>query len=371
MTVLGRVGPEALGVVDAHSHLYIAPVPGGAADAPVLTDVEGVARELAIFRGMGGGAVVDCQPGGCGRDGRVLRRLSAETGVHVVASTGFHRRVYYPPNAPLFDLSATAAADYFLSEIRDGLVETRGEEPFPAEPVPLPLGRGLGGGPVPPPLGRGLGGGGLENDPWPSPQPSPDGRGSEEPSPQPSPWGRGGGPVYPGVIKIAAEATLDASPLALFEAAAEVCKATGYAIEMHTERGAAVEEFLAFFGGRGVSPRRLVFCHVDKRPDFGLHRELAQAGVLLEYDTFYRPKYEPERGVWPLLREMAAAGLAGQVALATDMADPALWAELGGGPGLAGIFTVIRPRLERLSLSEDAIAGLLGGNIAARLAVEK
>lgn len=173
---------------------------------------------------------------------------------------------------------------------------------------------------------------------------------------------------YPGIIKIAAEATLDACPPALFEAAAQVCRATGYAIEMHTERGAAVEELLAFFGGRGVSPRRLVFCHVDKRPDFGLHRELAQAGVLLEYDTFYRPKYAPERGVWPLLERMTAAGLGGSVALATDMADPALWAELGGGPGLAGIFTIIKARLQQMGLPEQTIAALLGGNIAMRIA---
>ena len=137
---------------------------------------------------------------------------------------------------------------------------------------------------------------------------------------------------------------------------------------MHTERGAAVEDLLAFFGGRGVSPRRLVFCHVDKRPDFGLHRELAQAGVLLEYDTFYRPKYDPEGGVWPLLARMAAAGLAGQVAVATDMADPALWAELGGGPGLAGIFTIIKARLQRMGLAGETIDGLLGGNIAMRIA---
>jgi phosphotriesterase-related protein len=316
MTVLGPVAAEALGVTDAHSHLYIAPVPGGAADAPVLTDIDGVARELALFREMGGGAIVDCQPGGCGRDGRVLRELSERTGIHVVAATGFHRRVYYPADAPLFDLSAERAGDIFRGEIRDGLEETR----------------------------------------------------LKEPSPQPSPGGRGGRTIYPGIIKIAAEATLDASPLALFEAAAEVCRETGYAIEMHTERGASVETFLAFFGGRGVSPRRLVFCHVDKRPDFGLHRELAQTGVLLEYDTFFRPKYEPERGVWPLLERMTAAGLAGQVALAMDMADPSLWAELGGGPGLAGIFTIIKSRLEQVGLPDETIRALLGGNIAMRIA---
>ena len=312
MTVLGSVPSEALGVTDAHSHLYIAAVPGGAADAPVLTGVEGVARELAGFRQLGGGAIVDCQPGGCGRDGRVLRALSARTGIHVVDATGFHRRVYYPAVAPLFAMSAEAAADYFLSEIRDGLSETRPQRSSETSEV-LNV-------------------------------------------------------CYPGIIKIAAEATLDACPPALFEAAAQVCRATGLAIEMHTERGAAVEELLAFFGGRGVSPRRLVFCHVDKRPDFGLHRELAQAGVLLEYDTFYRPKYAPERGVWPLLERMTAAGLGGSVALATDMADPALWAELGGGPGLAGIFTIIKARLQQMGLPEQTIAALLGGNIAMRIA---
>ena len=316
MTVLGPVAPEALGVTDAHSHLYIAPVPSGVADAPVLTDIDGVTRELAGFRALGGGAIVDCQPGGCGRNGRVLRQLSERTGIHVIAATGFHRRVYYPADAPLFNLSAEAATDFFLGEIRGGLEETR----------------------------------------------------TVDPSPQPSPEGRGGQTVYPGIIKIAAEATLDACPLPLFEAAADVCRQTGYAIEMHTERGAAVEALLAFFGGRGVSPRRLVFCHVDKRPDFGLHRELAQAGVLLEYDTFYRPKYDPEGGVWPLLGKMTTAGLAGQVALATDMADPALWAGLGGGPGLAGIFTIIQARLQQMGLPDETIAGLLGGNIAARLA---
>ncbi len=312
MTVLGPVSPGALGVVDAHSHLYIASVAGGAADAPVLTDEAGIGRELAAFRAAGGGAIVDCQPGGCGRDGRVLQRLSKQSGVHVVASTGFHRRRYYPPDAPLFALSAEAAADVFRDEIGNGLVETRAS-------------------------------------------------GQDDGTPAAA--------VFPGLIKIAAEASLPAAPIALFEAAAAVARETGYAVEMHTERGAAVMEFLAFFVARGLSPRRLVFCHVDKRPDFGLHRELALAGVMLEYDTFFRPKYEPERHVWPLIRQMASAGLAGQVALATDMADPGLWAELGGAPGLLGIFTIIKEGLTRLSLPPATISGLLGGNIAARLAV--
>jgi phosphotriesterase-related protein len=137
---------------------------------------------------------------------------------------------------------------------------------------------------------------------------------------------------------------------------------------MHTERGAAIEDFLSFFAGRGVDPGRLVFCHVDKRPDFGLHREMALAGVMLEYDTFFRPKYDPENNVWPLLEQMTAAGLVGSVALATDMADPELWARLGGRPGLVAFLSEIRPRVAGFGLPDADIEGLLGGNIARRLA---
>ena len=96
---------------------------------------------------------------------------------------------------------------------------------------------------------------------------------------------------------------------------------------------------------------------------------------MLEYDTFFRPKYTPERGVWPLIREMAAAGLAGQVALATDMADAALWAELNvgtgqvGAPGLLGFFTIVRSGLNRLDLPEETIARLMGENIGGRLVI--
>jgi 5-phospho-D-xylono-1,4-lactonase len=228
-----------------------------------------VARELDAFRAAGGGAIIDCQPGiDCGRDGRVLAKLIRT--FQVFASwrqPAFIVAFTTRQIQPLFQYDRHQAADYFHHEIRAGLVETRDTRHR----------------------------------------------------------------VYPGFIKIAAEASLGDSPLALFEAAAAVSRESGYAIEMHTERGAAVEDFLAFFGGQAYFATRLVFCHVDKRPDFGLHRELARAGVMLEYDTFYRPKYRPDETVWPLLREMAAAGLAGQVALATDMAEPALWARSAAG----------------------------------------
>ena len=171
-------------------------------------------------------------------------------------------------------------------------------------------------------------------------------------------------PVRAGFIKIAIPADPAELPAALWEAAAAASRDTGAALLAHTEAGAAAEQIVTRLLGHGAAADRLVICHIDKRPDFGLHRELAQAGVLLEYDTFFRPKYDPERNVWPLLQRMAAAGLAGQIAIGTDLAGTAFWQEIGPArlPG------EIVARLQGLGFDAPTVRGLTGGNIAGRLA---
>ena len=98
MTVNGPLAPSALGVTDAHQHVWIAPVTGGPAGAPLLCDRDVIAAGLTAYRAAGGGGLLDCQPGGCGRDGRALAELSRLTGVPIVACTGFHLARYYPPD---------------------------------------------------------------------------------------------------------------------------------------------------------------------------------------------------------------------------------------------------------------------------------
>lgn len=300
-TVTGPMPPEALGVTDAHNHVWIKPLtelPG----MPILVGAKAIERELADYRTAGGCALVDCQPGRAGRDATMLRRFAEASQVAIVACTGFHLRKYYPAAEFLWMLPADVAADHFIRELTVSMEEA-------AEDMP----------------------------------------------------------IRAGAIKIACEATLAASPAALMAAAAHAAAVTGVAIEIHTEKGAAAEDILRYFTDAGVAPRQLVICHVDKRPDFGLHRELATAGALLEYDTFYRPKYDPEQNVWPLLAQMAEAGLDRSVAIATDMAESDLWKTLGGGPGLVGLLTLIRPRLLAMGIAPDKVANLLGGNIARRL----
>lgn len=305
MTVLGPVAVAAFGLTDAHSHVWIEPVPGAAAGAPQLFSEAPIAQELRDYWQAGGSGIIDCQPGACGRNGNVLARLAQASGVHIVACSGFHRQRYYGPGASLWQLTAAQARDHFVGEFRQGLSETRHSDPV----------------------------------------------------------------VYPGFLKIAAEATLHKTRRQLLEAAAQTSLETGCAIEMHTEKGQGVADFLRFFQEQGVAPQRLIFCHVDKRPDVGLHCELAQAGVMLEYDTFYRPKYQPEKHLWPLIKDMVQAGHRSQLALATDMASSAMWQRLGGQPGLVAFITFIKPRLEQMGFDQPTIEMLLGGNITNRLAI--
>jgi phosphotriesterase-related protein len=175
-------------------------------------------------------------------------------------------------------------------------------------------------------------------------------------------------PIFPGFIKIAVRETLESSPSALMEAAAAASRESGLLIEMHTQKGSDVERFVEYFIQQDLSPDRLVVCHIDKRPDPGLHKELAEAGFLLEYDTFFREKYHPEINLWPLIMDMVSSGYAGSIACATDLADLSMWNGSGNSPGVPGFISVIKQRLDDSLQDPIIVQKLTGGNIAARLA---
>lgn len=297
-TVTGSIDAQAVTLADAHEHLWIH-APDGVSDQArlELDDYSAIAAELRDLRAAGGTLVVDCQPGGCGRDTRQLSRLSAETGVAITATTGFHRQIYYPPDYWLWSASAEQAAAYFIEELTIGTRESDG-------------------------VNRAT------------------------------------------TIKIGYEGQIDGQTRVLMEGAAQAARESGALLLFHTEQGKNVEALIPFFEQHGVPPNRLYLCHVDKRPDFGLHRELAQAGVLLGYDTFIRPKYDPENGVWTLLRRMVDAALTHHVAIGLDMAFASMWRHYGGTPGLLALTEQIAPRLRAEAFPDDAIANLLGKNIA-------
>ena len=305
-TVLGPLSSEHLGITDAHNHVCITPVQGSESGAPVLDQFNLILQELIEYRQKGGETILDCQPEGCGRDGTRLQVLSKDSRVNLIACTGFHRKKYYPQDHWLWKGNAHKIDTFLCSELELGLVETL-DTPFP---------------------------------------------------------------VKAGFIKIVLESSWENCFHAGLEGSAAAALKTGALIEIHTEKGALAEKACLYFMDMGLSPDRLVFCHMDKRPDIGLHKELARVGVLLEYDTFYRPMYNPSEHLWPLIDQMVNSGFPDRVALATDMAEPGLYHFIGAGPGLASLPGEIQAKLKEKGFPEIVRHQLLGANIARRLGGE-
>jgi len=303
-SVLGDLPYTDLGVTDGHNHVWIDPVSGADSDSPVLNQFTQICEELKRYHWAGGRTLLDCQPGSCGRNGNQLIQLSKESGVNIIACTGFHRSRYYPPDTWLFHADPELIADHFIKELLHSMEETEGASDF----------------------------------------------------------------ATAGFIKTALEAEWDATPHAALLGAAIAARKTGALVMIHTEKGALAEEAVRFFEKSGVTPVQLVISHIDKRPNFKLHVKLASAGVLLEYDTFYRPQYQPEIHLWPLIQRMVEADLGCHIVLATDMADSAMYRTVGNGPGLESLPGEIRERLVAMGFTAPTIENLLGGNIARRLA---
>ncbi len=303
-TVQGALPHECLGITDAHNHVWIDAVPGVDAGAPVLEQFTLILKELNEFRDKGGGTLLDCQPQGCGRDGKRLLALSRASGVNLIACTGFHRKKYYSQDHWLWSATPNQICDFLCSEMEQGLLET----------LDTPT------------------------------------------------------PVKAGFIKIALESAWADCPQAGLEGVASAAAKLNSLVEIHTERGALAEKAFFYFTNLGLSPAQLVFCHMDKRPDRGLHTELARLGVLLEYDTFYRPKYDPSLNLWPLIECMVGSGFSDRISLATDMAEAELYQSIGGGAGLASFPGEIQSQLIERGIPETARKQMLGGNIARRLA---
>ena len=92
-TVLGRIPPETLGVTYSHDHLLFQPPPEIAEQDPdlALDSAEAAIQELKTFKMAGGQALVEMTTIELGRDPKAMRAISKETGVHIIAATGYNK----------------------------------------------------------------------------------------------------------------------------------------------------------------------------------------------------------------------------------------------------------------------------------------
>ena len=128
-------------------------------------------------------------------------------------------------------------------------------------------------------------------------------------------------------------------------AAARTHHATGCPIFTHTEAGQLAEEQLALLADEQIPPTAVVIGHLDRNPDFELHRRLAVRGAFLSYDQIPKPKYATESAAIALIVALAQHGLHRQVVVGGDFARRSLFHGYGGKPGLTYLPGVFARRL--------------------------
>jgi len=166
----------------------------------------------------------------------------------------------------------------------------------------------------------------------------------------------------PGAIKIAYTGVLRGQYLKLSLAAIEAAKRTGLPLLVHTEKGLNAEKLLDFFEENGMDLSRVLLCHMDKNNNSRLHKKLIKRGVYLEYDSFLRPKYDPENNVMPLLKDMILNGYGNRILIGSDINTDAMWKDLEKSGGLGGFFKSIEEKLSDLQLKNNAIITLTSLN---------
>ena len=96
-TVLGDIDPSRLGVCYGHEHLLGQPPQQFANPDLTLDDRQHALEELRGFQAAGGNAIVEMTTPDYGRDAAGLRWLAEQSGVHIIAATGYNHEKFSAP----------------------------------------------------------------------------------------------------------------------------------------------------------------------------------------------------------------------------------------------------------------------------------
>lgn len=309
-TVLGEFPVRDLGACQAHEHLFLrAGTPSRLNADLLLDDYDKTLQELQAYRMAGGASLVDAQPVGCGRMPEWLERVSRDSGVSVIASTGFHRPFMYAADHWIHSASGEKISALFTQELQTGMYRD-GDEAWPEQ--------------------QGLARAGLI-------------KAAAGPEGISGRWGT------------------------LFEAAAEAARKTGVPVMCHTEGGRGGLGILRFFSDRGVPPQQLILCHLDRVPDnAAAMMEVAEAGAWLELDTIGRFKYHSDEAELEMIRHLHEHGCGERILLGLDTTR-ARMRSYGGGIGLDYIHRQFFPFTRQNGFPDSLLMRMLVENPARAL----
>ena len=121
-TVSGPIEPQRLGRTLPHEHIFCDFYRVTGRLNELLNDENLAVEELKYLVLAGGTALVECTTPDMGRNPEALRRVSEQTGLHIIMGTGWYRQPYYPE---AIDRSTTIAlARQMIDELTTGVQGT-------------------------------------------------------------------------------------------------------------------------------------------------------------------------------------------------------------------------------------------------------
>jgi len=313
-TVCGDISPAELGVTQTHEHLCCDQRLGPSReDFPsdstqmVLQEPDLIVEALGEFREAGGRAIAEMTVAGWGRDVGVLRDISARTGVHVIATSGF----YVEECIPAFARTASIEelTEFLLQELTEG-----------ADGTDIRTGILKSG------VGR---------------------------------------PVIEQLERRCAIAVARAHKVT----GVPITTHTSGAARFEIPGGNLGAQHLDLFEAEGVDAGRVIIGHNDENADIRFLLSLARRGAYVQFDVIGKLHWLLDETRVELLARLADAGHLDQLLLSTDRCR-LTELKVKGGPGYDHLLRNFLPMLAQAGFDQAAIDRMLVANPARILAID-
>jgi len=304
-TVAGLIDGAKLGVCQPHEHVYVTETIALLTHPELrISNLPASIEELRLYKKAGGCSVVDAQPLATGRDARALLEASRLSGVNIIATTGYHLPFFYPENHWIFTSDVDKLTALFVSEVKQGMF--------------------LGGSYF-----------------WPEQQTD----------------------IRAGLVKAQiGKMGVYGREEYLLRAAGQASVEADVSLMLHTEYGRGVLDAIRLLSDIGLPSERVLICHMDRQTeDLGIHREVAQSGAFLEYDTITLFQYHNNASEMELLRYMTDQGFLKQLLLSTDPTVDRL-KSYGALVGMDYLLTAFLPLMEQSGFTKEMLRTIMVEN---------
>ena len=300
MTVKGPVEKKEIGHCQPHEHLFIKEAKAKEINNALwLDNYEATLKELLTYKKSGGTSIVDAQPIGSGRMTENLVKASEESKINIIASTGFHKLMYYDDNHWIHNVSVDELKDILKNELVNGMYINT-EYNYPKNQIEAKA----------------------------------------------------------GIIKTAySENSYEDIKRykELLKAASLTSLETKTPIMCHTDKGKGALKVVNYLMELGVKPKAIIICHMDRKADnYEYHYRVANKGVYLDYDTIGRFKYHTDEKEIKLIKKLLEHGCEDRILISLDTTRERM-KSYGGNIGLDYINNKFIPLLKEKGIRNEII----------------